>query len=206
MSDVLLELDGITIRRGIEVVLSDFNLELNSGECIILHGKNGTGKSTIIEAAARLIPMEKGEVRHHGQLVCDSEGRRKKPVSPFGLTLQSNGLVASQTIENHLQTVCAISGLDFDLVPILDAYGLSHRRHDKIAHLSGGQQRKVSVISGLIPAMLSKESRLILLDEPDSGLDDMSIETLKTHINQLRNAGHSFLIATHDTRLFQCAT
>ncbi|MDP6333274.1 MAG: ATP-binding cassette domain-containing protein [Candidatus Poseidoniaceae archaeon] len=206
MADTLLELKGVSIRRGIDIVLSDFNLSLAGGQCIILHGENGSGKSTVIEAAARLLPMEKGEVRHHLNMVHDSEGRRKNPKFPFGLTLQSNGLVPSQTIQQHLETVCALSQFECDLTPILESYGLSHRRHDKIAHLSGGQQRKVSVISGLIPAMLSEQPRLILLDEPDSGLDDYSIEILKTHINQLRSSGHGILIATHDERLFECAT
>tara|TARA_B100001564_G_scaffold360009_1_gene384703 strand:- start:3802 stop:5019 length:1218 start_codon:yes stop_codon:yes gene_type:complete len=206
MADTLLELDGVTVRRGIDIVLSNFDLSLDGGQCTILHGENGSGKSTVIEASARLLPLEKGEVRHHSIMVHDHEGRRKTPKFPFGLTLQSNGLVPSQTIQKHLETVCALSQSNCDLTPILESYGLSHRRHDKIAHLSGGQQRKVSVISGLIPAMLSKKPRLILLDEPDSGLDDSSIETLKTHINQLRSAGHAILIATHDERLFDCAT
>lgn len=206
MADTLLELDGVTIRRGIDIVLSDFNLSLDSGQCIILHGENGLGKSTVIEASARLLPMEKGEVRHHEIMVHDSEGRRKSPKFSFGLTLQSNGLVPSQTIQQHLETVCSLSNSECDLTPILESYGLSHRRHDKIAHLSGGQQRKVSVISGLMAGMLSEKPRLILLDEPDSGLDDSSIETLKNHIHQLRCAGHGILIATHDERLLECAT
>lgn len=206
MGDTLLELEGVTIRRGIDIVLSNFNLSLGAGQCTILHGENGSGKSTVIEASARLLPMEKGQIRHHLSMVHDYEGRRKSPKFPFGLTLQSNGLVPSQTIQQHLETVCAISQSSCDLTPILESYGLSHRRHDKIAHLSGGQQRKVSVISGLIPAMLSEKPRLILLDEPDSGLDDSSIDVLKTHINQLRSAGHGILIATHDERLFECAT
>lgn len=206
MADTLLELEGVSIRRGMDMVLSDFNLSIDGGQCVVLHGENGSGKSTVIEASARLLPMEKGEVRHHLGMVHDSEGRRKNPKFPFGLTLQSNGLVPSQTIQQHLETVCALSQCEYDLTPILKSYGLSHRRHDKIAHLSGGQQRKVSVMSGLIAGMLSEKPRLILLDEPDSGLDDPSIGTLVGHINQLRSAGHAILIATHDERLFDCAT
>ena len=64
MTDPLLELNGVTIRRGTEIVLSDFNLSINSGECIILNGENGSGKSTVIEASARLLPMESGKVLH----------------------------------------------------------------------------------------------------------------------------------------------
>ena len=114
MTDPLLQLKGVTIRRGTETVLSDFNLVVSSGECVILNGENGSGKSTVIEASARLLPMEKGEILHHGKLVYDFEGRKKKPSFPFGLTLQSNCLVPSQTIHQHLETVCMISQSDFD--------------------------------------------------------------------------------------------
>ena len=54
--------------------------------------------------------------------------------------------------------------------------------------------------------MIDKESTLILLDEPDSGLDDASVEQLVNHIHMLRNLGHGIVIASHDKRLQECAT
>ena len=151
MTDPLLQLKGVTIRRGTEIVLSDFDLSVNGGECVILNGENGVGKSTVIETSARLLPMEKGEVLHHGKLVYDFEGRKKKPSFPFGLTLQSNCLVPSQTINQHLETVCKISQSNFDFLPLLDLYGLSHRKHDKIAKTWLTQ--KISMDSSALPHM-----------------------------------------------------
>ena len=75
MADPILELEKVTVRRGMGVVLQDFSLQIKSGECMILHGENGAGKSTILETAARLLPMESGAVSHHGSLVCDAQGR-----------------------------------------------------------------------------------------------------------------------------------
>ena len=54
--------------------------------------------------------------------------------------------------------------------------------------------------------MIDKENTLILLDEPDSGLDDASVEQLVKHIHMLRNLGHGIVIASHDKRLQECAT
>ena len=87
MAEPILELNNVTVRRGMGVVLQDFSMTVNAGECVVLHGANGVGKSTIIETAARLLPMENGSVKHHGKVVCDGEGRRNKPLKPFGLTL-----------------------------------------------------------------------------------------------------------------------
>ena len=206
MAEPILELDNVTVRRGMGVVLRDFSLKVNAGECILLYGENGVGKSTVIETAARLLPLESGSVKHNGMIICDGEGRRNNPAKPFGLTLQANCLIPSQTIQEQLDNVVALSDKSYDVKPIIESYKIGNRRNDKIAHLSGGQQRKVAVICGLITGMVSQESRLILLDEPDSGLDDDSVELLVKQIHMLRNLGHGIVIASHDKRLRECAT
>tara|TARA_Y100000766_G_scaffold197754_1_gene170164 strand:+ start:2321 stop:3538 length:1218 start_codon:yes stop_codon:yes gene_type:complete len=206
MAEPILELDNVTVRRGMGVVLRDFSFKVNAGECILLYGENGVGKSTVIETAARLLPLESGSVKHNGMIICDGEGRRNNPAKPFGLTLQANCLIPSQTIQEQLDNVVALSDKSYDVKPIIESYKIGNRRNDKIAHLSGGQQRKVAVICGLITGMVSQESRLILLDEPDSGLDDDSVELLVKQIHMLRNLGHGIVIASHDKRLRECAT
>ena len=206
MAEPVLELSNVTVRRGMGVVLRNFSLTVNAGDCVVLYGENGVGKSTVIETAARLLPLEEGAVKHNGRLVFDAEGRRVNPLNPFGLTLQANCLVPSQTIQQQLDNVIAICGKSYDYSSVLERYNIGNRRNDKIAHLSGGQQRKVAVICGLIPGMVSHENSLILLDEPDSGLDDASVEVLIEQIHQLRNLGHGIVIASHDKRMRECAT
>ena len=206
MAEVLLSIKGAEVRRGMGIVLSSFDLEVNSGEIVVIHGANGSGKSTVIETAARLLPMEKGQVSHHQHLTMHADGRRKDPIRPFGLTLQSNGVIGSETIENHLRTVAALSGKEVDITPLLGPYEIKHRTQDIIVHLSGGQQRKVAVLAGLLPAMISNEPTLVLLDEPDAGLDDAAIKNLTQHIASLASAGHGFLIASHNPSLREIAT
>ncbi|MAE79268.1 MAG: hypothetical protein CL967_05835 [Euryarchaeota archaeon] len=206
MAESLLRLEDIEVRRGKGVVLSQFNLEVHAGDVLVLHGENGSGKSTVIETCARLLSLENGRVFHHGKRVLDSEGRRTSPPEAFGLTLQKNGLVGDETVENHLKTVCFLSEKSFDLTEILASYGLDHRRHDRIAQLSGGQMRKVAVLAGLLPALLTNEPRLILLDEPATGLDEKALESLVNHIGQLSTAGHGFIVASHNSKILECAT
>lgn len=206
MAESLLSLVDLEVRRGMGIVISGFNLEVASKDVVVLHGKNGSGKSTVIESCARLLPLEKGSVHHHGSLVVDSDGRRNLAKHPFGLTLQSNGLLGDETVEDHLSTVCALSEMKVDILPMLESYGLAHRRHDRIGQLSGGQARKVAVLAGLLPAMVSSEPRLVFLDEPDAGLDEKALAALISDIKLLRNAGHAFIIASHHTEIIQCAT
>ena len=206
MAEALLNIEGVEVRRGMGVVLSAFDLTLDSGEILILHGANGAGKSTVIETAAGLLPLEQGSVAHHGKLTSHADGRRIKPTSPFGLTLQSNGVIGSERVHSHLTAVAELSSVALELNPLLAAYGLQHRAQDRIAHLSGGQARKVAVLAGLMPAMLATSPCVIMLDEPDSGLDEAAIDSLCEHVTTLAAAGHAFLIATHNPRLLSIAT
>ena len=206
MTDALLNLNSVTVRRGMKTVLSQLNLQISSGQVILFNGTNGEGKSTIIEAAAGLIPLEAGSVHHHGELLIDESGKGAKPVHPFGLTLQADGCMGHQRIEEHLVNTMDIAGSRVEMDSILERYNLKHRKHDLIAQLSGGQRRKVAMIAGILPGFISKEPRLIFLDEPDSGLDEASRISLIEDIHYLRQKGHAVLIASHNKEFEDCAT
>ena len=206
MTDALLSMNNVTVRRGMRTVLSKLNLRVSSGQVILFNGKNGEGKSTIIETATGLIPLESGSVHHHGQLLIDASGKSGKPLHPFGLTLQADGCIGSQRIEEHLLTAMDLSGSRMEMDSMLERYNLKHRKHDLIAQLSGGQRRKVAMLAGLIAGFTSSQPRLIFLDEPGSGLDQASRTSLIEDIHYLRERGHALLIASHNEEFEECAT
>jgi len=185
----LLHVEALTVRRGTQNVLENFNMKIESGNCIILTGENGSGKSTLLESIAGIIPVQSGKVTIQ---------------RPFGLTLQSGGINGDELVEERLEYAAQASGVS-GMDGILNHWNLEHRRHDKIGQLSGGLYRRMAVLQGMMPAYGS-EPRICLLDEPSEGLDDTSVDTLLSDIATLRERGHAFLIATHDPRLHDCAT
>lgn len=206
MAQPLLAVDGIEVRRGMNVVLKGFNLTLNSGEVLALTGENGAGKSTLLEACARLLPLEQGQILHADVVVADHEGRRRPTPLVIGLALQKNGMMGSEYVIEHLETAMSMSGHCIDPLPFLAAFSMEHRAKDLIAHLSQGQARKIAVLAALLPAFASKQPALILLDEPAAGMDDASVSVLCEWIAQLRTLGHAVMVCTHDQRLSTCAT
>jgi ABC-type multidrug transport system ATPase subunit len=204
----LLELSSLTVKRGKSTVLDSVDLQVTSGDVVVLVGENGSGKSTLIEAAAGILNLSAGKVHHSGQLIRDSDGRRNQP-PPFGLALQSGGFSQDEFVSERVATASSTSGRTANeewVSKRLEEWGLRHRSQDRIAWLSGGMKRKVGIIAGLTPALASDEPRLILLDEPSEGLDENSIQTLKKQISSLSSSGHSFVIATHDESLSDLAT
>jgi energy-coupling factor transporter ATP-binding protein EcfA2 len=194
----IIDLSEATVLRGRSKVLDKWSISVDCGEVVCLSGDNGCGKSTVIETAAGLIPLENGSSTISEQLVRDSEGRRGRP--NFGLCLQDDCVMGDELVGERILDA---AGFDFDVANLLKSWGLDHRIHDRVAMLSGGQRRKVALLCGLIPAMISKDPVAILLDEPDSGLDDDSIKKLANTLRDLAAGGHAILVSSHDSRIIE---
>ena len=206
MASPLLTLNGVEVRRGMGVVLSDHSLTLSGGQVMVVEGPNGSGKSTLLETAAGLISLEKGDVAHRETVIHDHEGRKKASPLNVTLVLQKNGILGSERVNEHLEMAMSMSKFKVDPTPYLKSFNLLHRRDDLVAHLSQGQARKVAVLSALLPAFASPEPCLVFLDEPDAGLDDDAVQALCDWIDALGQLGHGIFIVTHDQRVKTCAT
>lgn len=196
----IIEVSEVTVLRGRTMVLDKWSISVDSGEVVCLSGENGCGKSTVIEAAAGLIPLENGSSTISNQLIRDSDGRRGR--TEFGLCLQDDCIMGDELVGERILDA---AGHDFDIAPLLKSWGLDHRIHDRVAMLSGGQRRKVALLCGLVPAMISNDPVAVLLDEADSGLDDDSKRKLAKEIRNLAAGGHSILIASHDEGIISAA-
>ena len=208
----LIQISGLKIHRGSRLIISDLNFELNEGEVVALVGPNGCGKTTLLESSAGMHTISSGSIhwKHDSygmKLVRDSEGRRNS-LPPMGLTLQKNGISGEETVQERIKTVLQVSGCEFDNIKIselLDCWGLKHRSSDRVSQLSGGLARRLSVLSGLAPALLSQEPRAVLLDEPSEGLDESAKSLLINWLRALILRGHGIVIATHDSDLISVA-
>ena len=209
----MLRISNLEVHRGSRVVLSGLELQVTTGEVIALEGENGSGKTSLIESFAGILPLSSGKVEWmspdgNWSTVRDSEGRRKRPPL-MGLTLQSVGICGEETVEERLMTSIDIFGLEppeQDITRILSDWGLEHRRRDRVSQLSGGLKRRLSVLSGLAPVILSSNPSVALLDEPSEGLDSVARKTLSSWIGELSSRGHAVIIATHDPELIAEST
>ena len=208
----LIQISDLDIHRGNRLVISEMNFELFEGEVVALVGSNGCGKTTLLESSAGMHAISSGQISWRNKdsemkLVRDSEGRRSS-LPPMGLTLQKNGMSGEETIEERLTTVLAVSGCHNDSIKVsqlLNSWGLEHRKSDRISQLSGGLARRLAVLSGLAPAVMSEKPRAVLLDEPSEGLDESARELLVDWLRALVSRGHGIILATHDPQIMLAA-
>ena len=208
----LIQISDLDIHRGNRLVISDISLELSEGEVVALVGPNGCGKTTLIESSAGMHAISSGKISwRYGvsemKIVRDSEGRRNS-LPPMGLTLQKNGMSGEETVEERINTALAVSGCNVNRIQVsklLNSWGLDHRNSDRISQLSGGLARRLAVLSGLAPAVMSQTPRTVLLDEPSEGLDESAIILLVNWLRALASKGHGVMLATHDPRIILAA-
>jgi ABC-type multidrug transport system ATPase subunit len=190
--------------------LSKVSLTLHAGDIMGLLGPNGAGKSTLIGVLATLVSASSGEVRY-GQHTAREGGSQLR--QRIGLLAHELHLYTELTARQNLAFFAALYGVDADKPDnadnvdnvhnvhratdaALERAGLTDRAGDTVASFSRGMRQRL----GLERALLH-HPRLVLLDEPFTGLDDQSVGTVSARLRQLAAAGAIVLVATHDLDL-----
>ena len=209
---LLLELEGLVVSRGTRSVLNDLNFKLKEGEVVALVGPNGSGKTTFIESCTGTIPFIGGSLYYYSNtndktIIRNKDGRNSN-IPQIGLTLQNDGICGEETVEEKLLSILNMNeeSKNAHLIDsILSDWGLYHRKSNRVSQLSGGLKRRLSVLSGLCPAIFSPQPIAILLDEPSEGLDDEACDILTNWIRTLASRGNGIIFTSHDSDLIKCA-
>ena len=181
--------------------LSRVSLTLNAGDIVGLLGPNGAGKSTLIGVLATLVAASSGEVRYGPQTAREGGPHLRQRI---GLLAHELHLYTELTARQNLAFFAALYGVASDTPDnshratdaALERAGLTDRADDQVLGFSRGMRQRL----GLERALLH-HPRLVLLDEPFTGLDDRSVGTVSARLRELAAAGAIVLVATHDLDL-----
>ncbi|MDO5610051.1 MAG: ABC transporter ATP-binding protein [Pseudomonadota bacterium] len=174
-------------RYGKVDALAGIDLDIHAGEVLALLGANGAGKSTAISLMLGLTAPDGGEARLFGQPPQSMAARRR-----VGVMLQAAALPDASTVSELLQASCALYADPLPLAALIAQAGLGEIATRRYGRLSGGQQRRVQFAMAICG-----QPQLLFLDEPTTGLDIESRQTLWQAIRDLRSAGAAVLLTTH---------
>ena len=178
---------------GPRTALSGVTLSIRAGEMFALLGPNGSGKTTLFRILSTLLVPGAGTARVGG---CDVVGEAMAVRHQIGVVFQSPALDPQLTVEENLRCAGSLYGLrGADLVVRLrsaaEALGLSDRLADRVQSLSGGLQRRVEIAKCLLP-----RPRVLLLDEPSTGLDPAAREGLRATLERVRRDSEVTVVMT----------
>ena len=179
--------DHVTRRFGTVVALDDVSLTVGAGELVGLLGPNGAGKSTLLSLVSGQRRPDAGTVRLLGGDPRDARSR-----AGLGLTPQETGLPATLKVR---EVVDFVAGHYPDPVPtaeLLDQFGLTELAGRQTGAMSGGQKRRLAVALSLVG-----RPRVVLLDEPTTGLDVSARQALWDAIRAYHAGGGTVLLTSH---------
>ncbi len=184
------EIDQVTKTFDTVTAVDRLSLSVPEGSVYGFIGPNGSGKSTTMRMIANIFYPDSGTIRVFGQ---ERSGTRSGQI---GYLPEERGLYRKMRVRPLLEFYGELRGgrkVGGEVDAWLDRLGLSNRANDKVETLSKGMSQKVQFIATVVP-----EPQLLILDEPFTGLDPVSADSIRGAILEMRKRGCTIILSTHD--------
>lgn len=196
--------DGLIISKisksyGNKLVVRDISISINRGEIVGLLGPNGAGKTTTFYIIVGLVKPDTGSI-YLDKLEVSSLPIYKRGVMGISYLPQEASIFRGMNVEDNLLSIIEIHEKNRDkqdiiLQNLLNEFDINHVRKSKSIVLSGGERRRLE-----IARTLASNPKYLLLDEPLTGIDPVSIEEIKIIIQKLKQKNIGVLITDHNVR------
>jgi ABC-2 type transport system ATP-binding protein len=196
VSDAAVQVDRLShAYEGGRTALHELSLSVSAGEIVALLGPNGSGKTTLFRVLSTLVPPQSGSAKIFG---IDLARRRDDARKLLGVVFQNASLDKQLTAKENLRYHGHLFGLrggelEARIEDLLRRVDLLDRSDEYVSGFSGGMRRRVEIAKGLI-----NKPRLLLLDEPSTGLDPVARADVWRYLDEVRKRdGVTVLMTTH---------
>lgn len=187
----MLEVKNIVKKYGNNLAVDDLSFTVADGEIFGLLGENGAGKTTTFRIIMGLLEPNAGEVFLDGEKIDYTKTDR------IGFVTEERSLLTKLTVQEQIEFYGTLKGLNKEQIDKLldewlEKFEITGYKNRKIKELSKGNQQKVQFISAVI-----HNPKLLILDEPFTGLDPINVKLLKDAVIELKNKGCSIIFSSH---------
>ncbi len=198
----ILELQNITKNYGEKNIFNDYNLEIKSGEFLMIIGQSGRGKTTLLNILNLLEDFDKGKLLYKGNTIKNKVLYYRNQVTYLS---QNPLLIKYKTVEENINIVQYFKEKDLnkerEVDKFLEEFEILDIKKNMVSTISGGEAQKVSLIKALI-----KESECIFCDEPTAALDEANEEFIMKKLKEENQKGKTIIMVTHNMDLLKYAT
>lgn len=187
----MLEVKNLSKYFGIKKAVDNVSFKVEEGHILGVLGKNGAGKSTIFRMILNILEPDEGEVLYNGQKIDNHISDRIGYLPEVGSLIDSY-TVYEQCVYYGKMKSMKTEEIKNNMFELLEQFGIVEYANMKIKELSKGNKQKIQFIISLL-----HNPDLIILDEPFSGLDPVSVEYFKNIILQLKSQGKTIVFSSH---------
>ena len=188
-----IEINGLTKSFGRTPVLRNLDLQIQWDEVLTVLGRNGSGKTTLIKILATLTKPDSGDM-HLGGLDVARSGQSVRRL--IGVVTHDPLMYDDLTAYENLRFTARMFGLDHHderIEAVSEHMGVAARLHQRVGTLSHGLKKRFSIAKALLP-----DPYILLMDEPESGLDQEALAILEDIVSNGFGRAHTVLMTTHN--------
>lgn len=199
MSEPMLALEGVRKDYGPHRVLDGIDLAVDAGQVVALIGASGSGKSTLLKAIDLLEPIDDGRIVLDGEDISDPRVDADRVRARIGIVFQSFNLFPHRTVVDNIVVPLRVvhrtpkTSARRRALEVLERVGLAEHADSYPDRLSGGQQQRAAIARAVAAGQ-----RLLLLDEVTSALDPELVGEVLELVRDLKSAGTTIVMATHE--------
>jgi lipopolysaccharide export system ATP-binding protein len=196
---ILLTTDKLAKEYRSRRVVDGVSVEVGAGEIVGLLGPNGAGKTTTFNMVVGVVKPDEGRVTFQDHVITNLPMHKRARLG-IGYLTQEPSVFRKLTVEENILAIletCHISGSEREvrLKYLLEELDLTPIRRSKAYQLSGGEKRRLEITRALVTS-----PKLLLLDEPFSGIDPIAVYEVQKIVRRLKERGLGILITDHNVR------
>jgi len=185
----ILTFENVSKNYGKLNALSNIQFEIPENSIFAILGPNGSGKSTLIRILAGLITSWNGNIFYKGNSIHNDKNYLKN----FGFIIEDPSFYQYLSAIKNLQIFCRLTNTPFSRInEVLDLVDLLDRKYDKVSNYSYGMKQRLGIAQALL-----HDPKILILDEPNNGLDPIGVNQIADIIYKLNHDGKTICISTH---------
>ena len=192
----MINVENLCKSFGDKVLFTDLSFTADAGEFVVITGRSGCGKTTLLNILGGLESPDSGTVLIDGKSISDRKFRRVFYSDTVGFLFQNFALVENKTVRQNLEMVMKGHRSGISVEEALKMVGIADKAEAKTYTLSGGEQQRVA-----LARLIFKRCSLILADEPTGSLDSDNEDEVLRILHSFCDMGKTVITVTHSTKI-----
>ncbi|MFV0499856.1 MAG: ABC transporter ATP-binding protein [Bacilli bacterium] len=195
----MIKVENLNVSYGKKEVLKNVNITIDEQDFVIITGKSGCGKTTLINCLSMLEKYDSGVISYFGESYNQMSNRKKINIlkRDFALIFQDFGLIEELSVYKNLSFV---SQNKTRIREKLKDFNLDINLETKVSLLSGGEKQRLALARAVL-----KSSKVIFADEPTGNLDDKNSQIVMEFLTEMNKEGKTVVVVTHDLKMLDYA-
>jgi zinc transport system ATP-binding protein len=189
-----IDISNLTFSYGHKTVLHDLSLTIHSGDFIVVSGRNGTGKSTLVKCLLGINPVPNGVIFYNHEDI--NYFKHWIDIGYVPQKFDDFNYEFPITVAEILRVSKLRRTNEHQMLKLLDDMGILANMNDSINSLSGGQIQRVFVVRAML-----NHPRMLILDEPTASIDNKNVEYFQKTVNRMHAEGVTIIMISHEQAL-----